>query len=138
MNYFNTFCYSGLDDDVKGLADFKAEQVYQACLVCLKEIANVNDAASPVNSLSSVLPRGMSAKVNTTSELATIIKGLGYKQDMNYHQLLYPTVPDLRKLFTWLLDTMPKKQWSQSDGMGSGGGQGNGKTIITLYTHATL
>ena len=61
----------------------------------------------------------MSQKVNVTSELANVIKvnleieylnrqACGYKGDLGYHQLVYPSAGELRKLLMWLVDNVPK------------------------------
>lgn len=112
----------GLDfseEGINGLADFKAEQVFACCVLFLKSILTKDAELAQLTNLPPTLPRGMSQKVNATSELANLIKQNGYKGDLGYHQLMYPSVNDLRKLFMWLIDTMPKKPISDDDSVGA-------------------
>lgn len=97
------------EEGINSLAEFKAEHVFSCCLLFLKSILTKDAELAQLNNLPASLPRGMSQKVNATSELANLIKQNGYKGDLGYHQLMYPNVNDLRRLFMWLIDAMPKK-----------------------------
>jgi len=111
----------GLDfseEGINGLADFKAEQVFACCVLFLKSILTKDAELAQLQNLPASLPRGMSQKVNATSELANLIKQNGYKGDLGYHQLMYPNVNDLRRLFMWLIDAMPKKPMSSDESGG--------------------
>eukprot|EP01116_Phalansterium_solitarium_P014129 TRINITY_DN31661_c0_g1_i1.p1 TRINITY_DN31661_c0_g1~~TRINITY_DN31661_c0_g1_i1.p1 ORF type:complete len:625 (-),score=245.12 TRINITY_DN31661_c0_g1_i1:71-1945(-) len=91
-------------DEVASLAHINAEQVYDSCLGCLKRID-----AKKTESLPELLPRGMSTKVNAATQMVGAIKALGFRGDLGYNQILYPSAGELRKLFMWLLEALPKK-----------------------------
>jgi len=87
------------------LASLRADQVYRICLTCLRLIDE-----KLIKNFPSSLPRAMSAKVNACSEIAGSIKRLGFKGDLSYHQIVYPSANELRHLLMWLIDTIPKPE----------------------------
>src|SRR5690606_9155211 len=103
------------NDSVKSVKDLKAEDFYQASLLIVKQID-----AKRTEIFTQTLPKGMSAKVNTASDLANLVKDLGFKGDLNYHQFLYPNPGEVRKLLMWLVDAMPKKTMEASSATGPG------------------
>lgn len=100
-------------DEISTLAEFKGDHMFLSCLTCLRSIN-----PQSVETFPQVLPRGMSAKVNVTSEMANVIKNAGYKAELSYHQILYPSAVESRKILMWLLDAMPKKTVSAEDSSG--------------------
>lgn len=44
-----------------------------------------------------------------------ISKGLGYKGDLGFDQIMYPNANDSRKLLMWLIDTMPKRRFENQE-----------------------
>eukprot|EP01112_Ceratiomyxa_fruticulosa_P008695 TRINITY_DN2252_c0_g1_i1.p1 TRINITY_DN2252_c0_g1~~TRINITY_DN2252_c0_g1_i1.p1 ORF type:complete len:627 (-),score=155.13 TRINITY_DN2252_c0_g1_i1:559-2439(-) len=110
-----------IEEGVVTLAQFEPELVYKACLCYLRLIDEAKAEPFPEG-----LPRGMSSRVNTASNLTTVIKGLGYKAELSYHQLLYPNAIDLRKLLMWLQQAVPQK----SDVVDNGGGGGGGSLVV--------
>jgi len=57
----------------------------------------------------------MSIRVNVCSDIVSIIKSFGYKGELAYNHLLYPTAVESRKLLMWLIDNVPKKPMPSSN-----------------------
>lgn len=68
INCFLIVC-SDIDSDVKSVKDFDADLLYKACTAYLRIIDETK--AEP---FADTLPRGMSARVNTCSNMAGVIK----------------------------------------------------------------
>lgn len=115
--------WGGDEKDPKSLAAFKQDHLYSAVLCCLNHIDDKFTANFP-----ETLPRGTPAKVNVTTELAAVIKQLGFKDELKYDQLLYPNPSDTRKLLIWLVEQVPKGPIGE--GSSSGGGSGSSSVPI--------
>ncbi|EGC29584.1 hypothetical protein DICPUDRAFT_158810 [Dictyostelium purpureum] len=87
------------------IKDFDSEMVYK-CILSYLKVINENK----VQNLTSTLPKNMSARVNSCSLIANIIKDLGYRAELSYHNLLYPNVNDIRRIFIFLGQSLPKKE----------------------------
>ncbi|KYQ90649.1 hypothetical protein DLAC_09283 [Tieghemostelium lacteum] len=93
-----------LNENITGVKDFDCDMTYEFIISYLRLI-NENK----INNLPTTLPKNMSARVNTCSLLSNIIKEMGYRSELSYHQILYPNVGDTRKIFTFLGQNLPKK-----------------------------
>lgn len=51
----------------------------------------------------------MSGRLRLCQTIANAIKGLGYEKDLGYHQFLYSNDADMRALFMWLVERLPKQ-----------------------------
>jgi len=97
-----------LPSDFK-MATITSDILYASILNCLRAIE-----PKKTESIPATLPKSMSIRVNVCSEIVNIIKSLGYKGDMAYNQILYPSQGESRKLLMWLIDIVPKKSMGAS------------------------
>eukprot|EP01117_Protostelium_nocturnum_P013511 TRINITY_DN5046_c0_g1_i1.p1 TRINITY_DN5046_c0_g1~~TRINITY_DN5046_c0_g1_i1.p1 ORF type:complete len:609 (-),score=200.72 TRINITY_DN5046_c0_g1_i1:58-1884(-) len=104
------------EEEIESLGQVKGDHIYK---LCLKYVYSLPE--KPSEEFPSSLPRSMSQRVSATSELANLIKKQGYKGDLSYHQILYPS-GDSRKLIMWLIDSMPKKEMSSEGERGTESG----------------
>lgn len=75
--------------------------------VCFKPLSH--DKTDPEKEFPETLPRHMSARVSTCTNLAATIKELGYRHDLGYHQLLYPNETDTRDCIMFLAKNVPEE-----------------------------
>jgi len=92
-----------LDDEVKSIKQLKTDDVANAVLALVKAI-------DPSQPFPRSLPRQMSQKVNICSEVAQYIKGLGYKGDLGYHELVYPNEATTRQILRFLMNELPEPE----------------------------
>eukprot|EP01114_Cavostelium_apophysatum_P018895 TRINITY_DN5939_c1_g1_i1.p1 TRINITY_DN5939_c1_g1~~TRINITY_DN5939_c1_g1_i1.p1 ORF type:complete len:574 (+),score=233.64 TRINITY_DN5939_c1_g1_i1:140-1861(+) len=97
----------GGDEDISGVAQLKGEHVYASAIACLSLVDPKKAEIFPKS-----MPRGMSVKVNICSDVANAIKGIGYKQELGYHQIMYPNAADTRKLLMWIVEKIQANQKS--------------------------
>eukprot|EP00899_Mesostigma_viride_P008100 jgi/Mesvir1/17291/Mv07693-RA.2 len=102
-------------DGVDSLAGLDAITITAMCASCLQLIQGSKMDPALANF---VLPADMSGRFRTCSRLATAIAGLGYRGEIGFQQLLYPTEQDTRRLMLFFLERLP--------GGGVGGGLGGG------------
>ena len=57
------------------------------------------------------LPKEMSARFRACTELAESVKKLGFKQEIGFHQFLYPSDKFSRDLFAFLLERLPQARF---------------------------
>ncbi|KAF2077559.1 hypothetical protein CYY_001177 [Polysphondylium violaceum] len=100
-------------EDNTTIKDLDTDLLYKCILAYLKVI-NENK----VTNLTSTLPKNMSSRVNSWSLIANLIKDLGYRADLSFHNLLYPNINDTRRILIFLGQNLPKKEIDQT---GSGG-----------------
>ncbi|KAL6077624.1 Coiled-coil domain-containing protein 22 [Balamuthia mandrillaris] len=90
-------------EDYKSVKELSPYEVAQSVLTCVKKI----DLQLP---FPDSMPRHMSQKVSLCSEVAKHIKdNLGYSDDLGYHQLLYPSENETRKLLRFLVGELPEE-----------------------------
>ncbi|KAK5580537.1 hypothetical protein RB653_000557 [Dictyostelium firmibasis] len=95
----------GCEIENETIKDFDSEMVYKCILAYLRVINE-----QKVINLTNTLPKNMSARVNACSLIANIIKDSGFRSELSYHNLLYPNVNDIRKIFIFLGQLLPKKE----------------------------
>jgi hypothetical protein len=54
------------------------------------------------------LPPDMSSKFRVCTELAEAVKKAGYREEIGFHQFLYPAEKSSRELIAFLLDRLPQ------------------------------
>jgi len=59
------------------------------------------------------LPQEMSSRYRVCTALAKACTENGYRGDIGYHQFLYPSESETRKIFVWLVEAIPKMDKSQ-------------------------
>ncbi|XP_077975450.1 coiled-coil domain-containing protein 22-like [Styela clava] len=96
-------CGCDFVDDVSSIAEFSTENVVEATVRCLKMI-------NPDLKLSHSLPPGMSARFRIGSTLAQACQSAGYRSDIGYQTFLYSNEADIRRLFMFLVEKLPRKK----------------------------
>ena len=96
------------DEDVNSIQDLSPEQVMSCALRCLililpeeKRESIPNDPGSNVN---------MATKYNLASYLTTSCKELGFRGDLGYQSFLYGSDADIRRVFLFLIEKLPRDQ----------------------------
>ncbi|XP_035231883.1 coiled-coil domain-containing protein 22 homolog [Stegodyphus dumicola] len=89
-------------DDVHSLKEFTTESAIEGVIRCLKLI-------NPSLEISHHVPPSMSARYRLGSTLASICKDLGYKGEIGYQTFMYSNETDLRKIFLFLFENLPKE-----------------------------
>lgn len=97
-----------IEDDVKSLKQFSADLIVLAAAKCLKAINNDLDVPSK-------LPAGMSARYRIGTSLAHHIKEVGYSGEIGYQTFLYSNENDIRKIFMFLIEKVPKETTETRD-----------------------
>ncbi|CAI9731695.1 Hypothetical predicted protein [Octopus vulgaris] len=97
-----------IDDDVTNLQQFTTDVIVSAAAKCLKAINNALD-------LPNKLPAGMSARYRIGTALAHHIQELGYQGEIGYQTFLYSNETDIRKIFIFLIEKLPKESVGTTD-----------------------
>ncbi|KAM7444037.1 Coiled-coil domain-containing protein 22 [Porites harrisoni] len=100
----HTFRQIGCDipEDVSSLREFTTAMIVGATSKCLRMIKD--DLQIP-----SVLPASMSSKFRLGTTLATACQEVGYRGEIGYQTFLYSNEADIRKLFMFLVENLPKE-----------------------------
>lgn len=96
------------DDDIKSVRNFKVNEVVKGVVKCMKVINSESE-------LQSVLPQNMAQKFRAAAAIAQAVKEIGYAGDLGYQSLLYPNEKEIRKLFMFLLEKLPKDSGTVSE-----------------------
>jgi len=95
-----------LPEEVTSISDFATEVLVRAVSHCLHVIGD--ESAADYSKM--VLPKEMSARFRVCTQLADTVKKLGFKQEIGFHQFLYPSDKSSRDLFAFLLERLPQAQ----------------------------
>ncbi|XP_029663107.1 coiled-coil domain-containing protein 22 [Formica exsecta] len=91
-----------IEESVINLSGFNTELVVEATVRCL-------EAIRPGLGLSTVLPVNMAARFRLGATLAQTCTELGYRGDIGYQTFLYNSEADLRRVFMFLIEKLPKE-----------------------------
>ncbi|XP_067005460.2 coiled-coil domain-containing protein 22 homolog [Anabrus simplex] len=91
-----------IEEDVGSLKQFTAELVVEAAVRCL-------DIIQPGLGLPHSLPPSMSARFRLGANLAQVCMDLGYAGDIGYQTFLYSNEADVRRVFMFLIEKLPKE-----------------------------
>ncbi|KAJ1471383.1 hypothetical protein T484DRAFT_1844278 [Baffinella frigidus] len=105
-----------LPEEVTGIAGFVTEELVRAVSHCLHVIGD--ESAAEYSKVG--LPKEMSARFRACTELADSVKKLGFKQEIGFHQFLYPSDKFSRDLFAFLLERLPQAQTLGGDSIAEG------------------
>ncbi|XP_061430528.1 coiled-coil domain-containing protein 22-like isoform X2 [Lethenteron reissneri] len=103
-------CGLEVPEEVTGLKEFTTELIVEGAVLCLRVI---NPAAG--GGLSHVLPPGMSARFRLGMSLAQACQELGYPGEIGYQTFLYSSESEIRRLFLFLLEKLPKESATSAD-----------------------
>ncbi|KAB7507533.1 Coiled-coil domain-containing protein 22-like protein [Armadillidium nasatum] len=90
-----------VDENVKSFKDLEVSTIATLMIKCLKAI-NVE------NELPQSLPHNMSQRFRAAAKIAEAIKELGFPGDLGYQSILYSSETNLRNIFTFLIEKLPK------------------------------
>jgi len=108
--FFNN---SDIPDEVSSIREFTTAMIVAATSKCLRMIKD--DLQIP-----SVLPASMSSKFRLGTTLATACQEVGYRGEIGYQTFLYSNEAEIRKLFMFLVENLPKESSeSASEPLGS-------------------
>ncbi|XP_074095795.1 coiled-coil domain-containing protein 22 homolog [Cotesia typhae] len=99
-----------IDEEITNLNRFTTELTVNAAVRCLEII-------KPGVELSRTLPVNMAARFRTGATLAQICSDLGYRGDIGYQTFLYSSESDLRRVFMFLIDKLPKDSDKEANGL---------------------
>ncbi|KAL6439869.1 hypothetical protein ACFW04_004116 [Cataglyphis niger] len=91
-----------IEESITNLSGFNTELVVEATVRCL-------EAIRPGLGLSTILPVNMAARFRLGATLAQTCTELGYRGDIGYQTFLYNSEADLRRVFMFLIEKLPKE-----------------------------
>jgi len=91
-----------LDEDVK-LKSLSPEEIYKSISILCKIIR-------PETQIPKFLPSQMAQRFSCASQLVDTCKSLGFNGDLGYQTILYSNVTELRRVFMWLIENLPKSE----------------------------
>ncbi|XP_069703325.1 coiled-coil domain-containing protein 22 homolog [Periplaneta americana] len=91
-----------IEEEVDSLKSFTTELVIEAAVRCL-------DVIQPGHGLPHSLPDSMSARFRVGASIAQACKSLGYSGDIGYQTFLYSSESDVRRVFMFLIEKLPKE-----------------------------
>uniref|UniRef100_A0A182W1U2 Coiled-coil domain-containing protein 22 homolog n=1 Tax=Anopheles minimus TaxID=112268 RepID=A0A182W1U2_9DIPT len=97
-----------LDEDIQGLEQFTPSVLVRTVSKCLLLI-------DPSLDLPHTLPPGMAQRFTVTARLAEACSAVGYRRDIGYQTFLYPTVAEVRRVFMFLIEQLPKDTTDAAD-----------------------
>lgn len=101
---------SSCDEEVSSLEDLSPEQVMSCALFCLRMILP-EESVMPKDPGSNM---NMATKYNLASFLTTSCKDLGFRGDLGYQSFLYGTTADVRRVFLFLIEKLPREETHDS------------------------
>ncbi|XP_049545267.1 coiled-coil domain-containing protein 22 homolog [Anopheles darlingi] len=93
---------SDLDEDIQGLDQLTPSVLVRAVSKCLLLI-------DPSLDLPTSLPPGMAQRFTVTARLAEACTTVGYRRDIGYQTFLYSNVAEVRRVFMFLIEQLPKE-----------------------------
>ncbi|XP_064415389.1 coiled-coil domain-containing protein 22 [Latimeria chalumnae] len=109
---------SDVPDEVETIKQFSTELIVEAVVRCLRVID-----PSLGNGISHLLPPGMSARFRIGMSLAQACQDLGYQGEIGYQTFLYSNEPEIRQLFMFLVEKLPRESSESAD-------QPAGKSVV--------
>ncbi|XP_052860068.1 coiled-coil domain-containing protein 22 homolog [Anopheles cruzii] len=91
-----------LDEDIQGLDQFTPSILVRTVSKCLLLI-------DPTLELPTSLPPGMAQRFTVTARLAEACTAIGYRRDIGYQTFLYSNVAEVRRVFMFLIEQLPKE-----------------------------
>uniref|UniRef100_A0A182YL70 Coiled-coil domain-containing protein 22 homolog n=1 Tax=Anopheles stephensi TaxID=30069 RepID=A0A182YL70_ANOST len=97
-----------LDEDIQGLDQFTPSILVRTVTKCLLLI-------DPTLDLPHTLPSGMAQRFTATARLAEACSAVGYRRDIGYQTFLYSNVAEVRRVFMFLIEQLPKDTTDNAD-----------------------
>lgn len=96
-----------LDDDIK-LKSLSPEEIYQS-------ISRLCKTIRPETEMPKALPAQMAQRFAAASQLVDCCKNIGFNGDLGYQTILYSNINELRRVFMWLIEHLPKSEDKTDD-----------------------
>ncbi|XP_047459580.1 coiled-coil domain-containing protein 22 [Mugil cephalus] len=107
-----------LSEETDSVKQFSSELIVEAAVRCIRVIDPGLGSALPTS-----LPPGMSARFRVGMSLAQACQDIGYKGEIGYQTFLYSNVSEIRSLFMFLVEKLPRESAEASD-------QPTGKSVV--------
>lgn len=91
-----------IDEDVTSLSAFSPEKLVETAAKCLLLIR-------PDMEIPTSLPAGMAQRYSVTAAIAEACAAIGFRGDIGYQTFLYLNVIEVRRVFMFLLERLPKE-----------------------------
>ncbi|CAK8697465.1 unnamed protein product [Clavelina lepadiformis] len=95
-------------EGLKSLKQLTTEDVIEASVKCIRTI-------NPDFKMSHIMPPGMSARFRVGSAIAQACQNVGYRDSIGYETFLYSSESDIRKIFMFLVEKLPRKEGVKED-----------------------
>ncbi|CAH0397420.1 unnamed protein product [Chilo suppressalis] len=91
-----------INPDTKSVCELPVDAIIELATKCLCKINNSLK-------LPTKMPSSISQRIELASQIASICKDLGYKNDVGYQTFLYYNEADLRQVFMFLIENLPNE-----------------------------
>uniref|UniRef100_A0A182N3H2 Coiled-coil domain-containing protein 22 homolog n=1 Tax=Anopheles dirus TaxID=7168 RepID=A0A182N3H2_9DIPT len=98
-----------LDEDIQGLEQLTPSILVRTVSKCLLRID------PSLAELPQTLPPGMAQRFTATARLAEACTAVGYRRDIGYQTFLYSNVAEVRRVFMFLIEQLPKDATDAAD-----------------------
>nr|XP_026693321.1 coiled-coil domain-containing protein 22 homolog [Ciona intestinalis] len=95
-------------EGLESLKQFTTDNVVEGTVKCLRII-------NPDYKMSHIFPPGMSARFRVGTSIANACKEAGYRGDVGYQTFLYSAERDVRQIFMFLVEKLPRKEGVKED-----------------------
>ncbi|XP_041859005.1 coiled-coil domain-containing protein 22 [Melanotaenia boesemani] len=99
-----------VSEEVVSVKHFTSELIVEAVVRCMRVIDPGLGGGLPTS-----LPPGMSARFRVGMSLAQACQDIGYKGEIGYQTFLYSNEPEIRSLFMFLVEKLPRESAETSD-----------------------
>lgn len=98
-----------IDSDAK-LKTLTPEEIF-------KSLKNLCKSIQPDVDIPNHLPAQMAQRFSAASQIVDCCKSLGFQGDLGYQTILYSNVIELRRIFMWLIEHLPKSEDKTDTGL---------------------
>ncbi|XP_075972835.1 coiled-coil domain-containing protein 22 [Anticarsia gemmatalis] len=91
-----------IDENIKNISELSVHTIIESASTCLGVI-------NPSVKVTKKLPSGISHRIEVASQIASMCKDLGYKNDVGYQTFLYHNECELRQVFMFLIERLPNE-----------------------------
>ncbi|XP_035431113.2 coiled-coil domain-containing protein 22 homolog [Spodoptera frugiperda] len=91
-----------INDEIKNINELPVHIIIESASTCLSAI-------NPSIKVTKNLPSGISHRIEVASQIASVCKDLGYKNDVGYQTFLYHNECELRQVFMFLIERLPNE-----------------------------
>uniref|UniRef100_A0A182R0G4 Coiled-coil domain-containing protein 22 homolog n=1 Tax=Anopheles farauti TaxID=69004 RepID=A0A182R0G4_9DIPT len=98
-----------LDEEIQGLEQLTPSILVRTVSKCLLRID------PSLTDLPQSLPPGMAQRFTVTARLAEACTAVGYRRDIGYQTFLYSNVAEVRRVFMFLIEQLPKDSTDGTD-----------------------